>query len=138
VPIGPGLWPGPRRQARWAGRDPWTLIVKRPREDSRGVTRQLRRSGCRSSGSRARSRPAGWTVLATQRRDPGRDRVARRSRPGRRVRPSGRLRLPVQGIGEPVVADEPGQHDLRLAGLAAVGNMPAELVFDWRGLHVWS
>jgi hypothetical protein len=28
------------------------------------------------------------------------------------------LRLLVQGIGEPVVADEPGQHDLLLAGLA--------------------
>jgi len=26
------------------------------------------------------------------------------------------LRLPVQGVGEPVVADEPGHHDL-LAGL---------------------
>jgi hypothetical protein len=33
------------------------------------------------------------------------------------------LRLPVQGVGEPVVADEPGHHDLltdwRVSGLVA-------------------
>ena len=41
-----------------------------------------------------------------------------RSRRGHRVRRSGRFAPAGQRVGEPVVADEPGQHDLLLAGLA--------------------
>ncbi len=92
--FGPGLCLALAVRPAGRQRHPWTLLVKRLRKVSRGVTRRwLRRRGSGSSGSRARSRPAGWTAPAARRHGPGRGRAARRRRRGRRVRPSGRFAL---------------------------------------------
>jgi len=83
--------------ARSVRRYPWILLVKRHLKLSPSVTRRLlRRSRCRSSDSRAGSRPASRAAPAARRRGPGRGRVARRSGRGHRVRFAGALRLPVQ------------------------------------------
>jgi hypothetical protein len=47
----------------------------------------------------------------------------------------GALRLPVRGVGEPVVADEPGHHDL-LAGLEGHPGWWRALFFSaWRWIE---